>query len=238
MEKVNRFLIGRLPWHLVWIIALMEGITVAILPYVSDLSSTDPVRKPLLSGFLLGYIGMAAVFLAVSFFGKKLFPDKPVSVKHPLFASFWGGFYLFLIFLFQRFFAFEHLGLFGTALRGFLAVAASTAAILFLYAKSAKILPFLSISFSWGKKIFRLLKISMLPAVIFLSLYEAAALPIIELLRNVDAHRWFYGFLLGFTAGGVGTSLIVFIYNTCPARKDLFTIFLEIRETGRKQTPE
>ena len=50
--------VARLPWILVGIAAALEGVTVAILPFVSSMPADGPVSKPPESGLLLGYLGM------------------------------------------------------------------------------------------------------------------------------------------------------------------------------------
>jgi hypothetical protein len=54
--------------------------------------------------------------------------------------------------------------------------------------------------------------------VIFLSLYEALALPVIELIRGFQQHRLLAGFLLGLASGASATACVVLIYNQLSRR--------------------
>ena len=97
--------LDKLSWHLVWLFAFMEGITVLFLPYFSNIPDQGQISKSPALGFCLGYLGMLTVLLLVNAFSdsilKNIFAEGQVKIKRPFIASFWGAVYLSLIFSFQ-----------------------------------------------------------------------------------------------------------------------------------------
>ncbi len=146
--------ISRLPWILVGISAALEGVTVAILPYVSSLPSNGPISKPPESGLLLGYIGMLTAILLVNAFGRtsisKRIAGGALHIEGAVFISLWGGLFLALIFFFQGVFDFTPYTTLTVMLRAACSLAASTLIVLLLYRVSARLVPWLSVRLAWG----------------------------------------------------------------------------------------
>ena len=217
-----RLEIERLPACLVWIVAGLEGVTVALLPYVSSLPAQGPLAKPPESGFLLGYIGMLTALLLVNACGGKLpalgLPGGPLRINRPWLVSIWGGLFLALIFLLQAVFDFSTYTTVTVMLRAACSLAVSTLALLWLYRFSVRLWPCLAVSFSSGAVTNRIVGTAIWPLVIFLSLYEALALPVIELIRGFQQHRFLAGLLLGLASGAMATACVVLIYNQLSRR--------------------
>jgi hypothetical protein len=218
LKTKNVVKINKLSWHLVWIIACLEGITVAILPYVSNIRTEEKITKPPESGLLLGYIGMLAVILLINIFSKNIFPNfflnKHLKIRKPFLISIWGSVYLSLIFLFQSIFSFPQYSFITIIIRAVCSLSFSTFIVLLLYQNLNKIFPWLSMSFSSGEETYRILGIAILPAVVVISLYEAIALPIIEFIRIFENYRWLAGLSLGLISGAFATTIIILVYNS------------------------
>lgn len=210
--------IARLPWVLVGIAAALEGVTVAILPFVSSLPADGPVSKPPESGLFLGYVGMLTAILLVNLFGKYLsaekFSGRLPRIHNPLLVSIWGGIYLALIFLFQAVFDFSPYTTPNVMLRAACALAVSTLVVLVLYRVSVARFAVLSLTYSLGERSQRILAASIVPVVVLASLYEAIALPIIELVRDIEHYRFLAGLLLGAVSGALATACAVALYNS------------------------
>lgn len=214
--------IPRVSWHLVWIAAAFEGITVAILPYFATLQPEQPISKPPESGFLLGYIGMFIAVGLANLLGRWTLrsrtPIAPFKIHRPLLISMWGAIFLALIFWFQSIFAFADGGVLYTMLRAACALACSTLIVLLAYRWAARWWPASAITLSYGGQTWRIARTAMLPLVALVSLYEAIALPIIELVREVEHHRFAAGLFLGSVSGAAATAVVVLIYNTLSRR--------------------
>lgn len=208
--------VERLPWSLVGIVTAFEAITVAILPYVATLEADQPISKPPESGFLLGYIGMLTAILMVNALSgvasRVRLLDGPLQFHRQLLISIWGGVFLALVFFFQAVFDFAN-NVVGVMLRAACALAASTLIVLFLYRWSVVWQPALSIKYTFASQTRRIVRTSIWPVVVFVSLYEAMALPIIELVREIEHYRFLAGLLLGAISGAVATAIVISLYN-------------------------
>ena len=222
MASGVRVEIEHLPRCLVWIVAGLEGVTVALLPYVSSLPAQGPIAKPPESGFLLGYIGMLTALLLVNACGGKLpslnLPGGLLRIHRPWLVSIWGGLYLSLIFLFQAVFDFSPHTTVSIMLRAACSLAVSTLTLLWLYRFSVRLSPLLAVSFSSGSATSRIVGTAIWPLVLFLALYETLALPVIELIREFQHYRFLAGLLLGLAAGAMATACVVLIYNPLSRR--------------------
>ena len=199
------------------IVSALEGITVSILPYVATLQPDQPIAKPPQSGLLLGYIGMLTAILAVNTLGGLAAPVRSagrlLTIHRPLLISIWGGIFLALVFFFQSVFSFSANTVFSTMLRAACALATSTLIVLFVYCWSAIRWKALAIRFTFGSGSGRIVGTSIWPVVVFVSLYEAIALPVIEFVREVEHYRFLAGLLLGSVAGAMATAIVILAYN-------------------------
>ena len=96
-------------------------------------------------------------------------------------------------------------------LRGAGSLAAATAIVLSAYRFAAMRWSWMSLTFMLDGRMHRVQRISMLSAAFFLAIYEALALPLIELISSF-ADMWYAGLLLGALAGGVGAMGVVLLY--------------------------
>jgi hypothetical protein len=235
-----RLEVGRLPWGLVGIVAGLEGVTVAILPYVSSLPAQGPLAKPPESGFLLGYIGMLTALLLVNGCSGKLpalgLAGGPLRINRPWLVSIWGGLYLALIFLLQAVFDFSPDTTVTVMMRAACSLAISTLVLLLLYRFSVRASPSLAVSFSSGAATRRIVGTAIWPLVIFLALYEALALPVIELIREFQHYRFLVGLLLGLASGAMATACVVLGYNQLSRRFPAARLFfiVESQEHSEK----
>lgn len=214
--------IETLPWHLVWILAALEGVTVAILPYVSNLSAGEAVVKPPQSGLLLGYVGLLTAVILVNAIGSRrvagTLAGTQFTIRKPFLISIWGSIFLALLFLFQAVFMFSHYSTLTVALRAICSISLSTVIFILLYRSLSKAVPQLAVVVLSGGKTHTVRGGTILPAVIYLSLYEAIALPIIEQIRRFEQYRMLAGFLLGVVSGVIAAVCVISIYNALAKR--------------------
>jgi len=236
MEKVLRIEIKSLSWHLVWITAVCETVTVGLLPMFCDIRDYGRVPKSPLLGLGLGYIGTLTVMLLVTVFIRYLMSgrisDAVFRFEKPFFIAAWGGIYLALIFALQAVFLFLPYHTSTVMLRAAGSLAAATAILLACYRLTAARWRWISMALAYDSQFYRVLSVSILPAAFFLAIYEALALPLIELISSF-ADRWYAGLLLGALAGGVGAMGVVLLY----AGLSRFTPKLRLRVCLQKNNP-
>lgn len=224
----------KISWHLVWIFAFMEGITVLFLPYFSDISSMGQISKSPSLGFILGYIGMLAILLLVNTFSntflKNIFTEGQIKIKRPFISSFWGAIFLSLIFTFQLVFRALPNMLFITFFKAIFSISSSTLLTLFVYNYLRQMVPWLSIAVVIGQDNYKFLGISVLPTVILISLYEAMALPIIELFKNFQNYKWQSGLILGILAGASAIALVILCYNYLSNKTQGFKVIIQLEK--------
>ncbi|MCB1489193.1 MAG: hypothetical protein KDJ88_17270 [Bauldia sp.] len=209
--------VARLPWVLVGIAAALEGVTVAILPYVSSMPADGPVSKPPESGLLLGYLGMLTAIVLANLAGRTAMAERllggALHIRNALLVSAWGGIYLALIFFFQGVFDFTPYTTLTVMLRAACSLAASTLAVLLLYRLAVRMVPVLSVRLTLGADRWQVAAVGIWTPVVLLSLYEAVALPVIEQVRQVEDYRLLAGLGLGLLAGALAATCVVAIYN-------------------------
>lgn len=214
--------VAALPWHLAWIVAALEGITVAILPYLSSLPADGPVSKPPESGLLIGYIGMLTAVLLANAFGRTAHSHRHFGrsfrIHDPLLVSLWGGVFLGLIFAFQAVFDFTPYTTLTVMARAACALAGSTLVVLVLYRLVVRAVPRVAVQVTLGAERYRVTATAIGPPVVSLALFEATALPIIEQLRGVETHRFAVGLALGLVAGALASAVVVGLYNALARR--------------------
>jgi len=204
-----------LTWHLVWITAVCEAVTVGLLPLFCDVSYYGRVAKSPLTGMVLGYIGMLTAILLLSMLAgcvtSGLRSYRGFRVERPFLISIWGGVFLALIFMLQALFlALPHQTM-TTVLRGAGSLAAATAIVLSAYHFAALRWSWMSLTFMLDGRMHRVQRVSIVSAAFFLAIYEALALPLIELISSF-ADMWYAGLLLGALAGGMGAMGVVLLY--------------------------
>ncbi len=204
-----------LTWHLVWITAVCEAVTVGLLPLFCDVHYYGRVAKSPITGMVLGYIGMLTAIMLLSMLARCV-PScirsyRGFRVERPFLISIWGGVFLALIFMLQALFlALPHQTL-TIVLRGAASLAAATAIVLSVYRFAAARWSWMSLTFMLDGRLHRVQRVSILSAAFFLAIYEALALPLIELISRF-AEMWYAGLLLGALAGGVGAMGVVLLY--------------------------
>lgn len=217
MAAILKIEIERVPWRLVGIVAALEGVTVAILPYVATLEADQPISKPPEAGFLLGYIGTLVAVTLVNLFGRRAWSRLPIGslkIHRPLVISLWGGLFLALIFLFQAVFAFPETTVVNTMLRAAAALACSTLIVLLAYRPAVRWWPAAAVTFSADGATMRVVETSVVTLVVSVALFEAIALPFIELVRQVETYRFAAGLMLGTIAGALASTAVISLYNT------------------------
>jgi len=225
-----------LTWHLVWITAVCEAVTVGLLPLFCDVRHYGRVAKSPMTGMVLGYIGMLTAILLLSMLARYvpsgLRSYKGFRVERPFLISIWGGGFLALIFMLQALFLELPHQTLTIMLRGAGSLAAAAVIVLFAYRFAAVRWSWMSVTFMLDGRMHGLQRVSILSAAFFLAIYEALALPLIELISSF-ADMWYAGLLLGALAGGGGAMGVVLLY----AGLSRFTPKLRLRVCLQKNNP-
>lgn len=216
MAKNLKIEVKVLSWHVVWLTAVCEAVTVGLLPLLCDVRSYGQAAKSPIMGIILGYIGMLTAILLITLFTKHLVPDRTYHagfrVERPFVVSIWGGIYLALIFALQALFLALPYQIWTIILRAAGALAVATAIVLVLYRFMAVRWSWMSVVFMHDGRTYRVESASIISAAIFLAIYEALALPVIESISNF-ADIWYSGLVLGALGGGAGATGVVLLYT-------------------------
>lgn len=220
-------------WHLVWLFALLEGITVPLLslfsqegPRVDRASRTASAAVQFAAfanrmlivgvyGFVIGFVGAAVVCSLLNWI---VFPRVRVRLNdavivrmfHPLIVGIWGGVLLAVIFWIQLciagFLTFPMI--LNLMLFGFVSAAGSIVLTGSAYSSSIKALPNLGIQLITAQQRLLLFKIPVVSFAVLVGVYEGLAAPILQRWELAPHHKVLMALLLG-VAGGAFSSLVV-----------------------------
>ena len=208
-------------YHLIWIMTLLEALTVPLLVIFTQHHLGEASAKSPWQGFIIGAIGAYITFSVINFFLRRLnllyVNQRIISAIKPVWCiAIWSGCILMFLFLFQKII----LHLFNThwifislALAGFVATALSILLTYFLYRIVAKYTSILVIFLVTPHLKYQLYSFSIIWLALLAGIYEAIALPIINTWTVMSHYQVIYGFIFGALGGLIGSSLIVLLYN-------------------------
>lgn len=216
-------------WHLVWLFAILEGITVPLLALFSQkgprlgraaaVHSVPFANQMLLVGgygLIIGFVGASILCLLLNVIVfrriKVRLNGAVVSrVLHPFIPGIWGGILLAVIFWLQlcisRYLTFPptvNLMLFG-----FISAAGSIILIGFAYSLSMKALPNLGIQLSTAHQRLLLSKVPAVSFALLVGLYEGLAAPILQRWELAPHHKILMALLAGVSGGAFGSLVVV-----------------------------
>jgi hypothetical protein len=197
--------------HIIWMMALLELITVPIVVIIPKMTNTG-LKNPL-HGIIIGFIGVTVLLYCINrFLGKLNFHLGEYRISGiSIFASaFWSGLILAIIFGIQHYLK--------AVLRldypimemasGFFSVGGAMLSSGLIYRAFIRILPFLSIKIDTKDELFIIENYSLLRISLLAGVYEAIALPIILIWTFYPAHQAVAAAITGIVGGLIGGFMI------------------------------
>lgn len=221
-------------WHLIWIFALLEGVTVPLVPLFSK---NGPSVKPIghaatvaaqsvsfvknmmiigMYGMSIGFIGALMVCLLLNYiaFRKiKVHLNNAVimRVTHPFVMGLWGGLLLAVIFWIQR--CIGSLLIFSLVVNlmifGFVSAAGSIIVTSAIYILIIKAKPHLGIQLITTEQRLLLAEIPIVSFAVLVGLYEGLAAPILQRWELAPEHKVLVALLVGFSGGALSSLIVV-----------------------------
>jgi hypothetical protein len=239
-------------WHLVWIFALLEGITVPLAPLLVDsgpsvkadvtagaVAPQDTLVRDLLIigvyGIIIGLFGTLVICLLLNYlvFPKvKLHLDDGVllRVAHPVITGLWGGLLLATIFWIQHIMG--SLLVFpmivNLLLWGFVSAAGSIVIIGFVYLLTVKRFPYLGIKVVTTERRLLLVQIPIVSFAILVGVYEGLAMPILQIWTSAPHHKVLIALLVGLSGGALCSSIVVALAHLPVIKRHMWLKFSTI----------
>ena len=244
-------------WHLIWIFALLEGVTVPLVPLFSEngpsihsTAHTATVAARSMSfakhmmiigmyGMSIGFIGTLIICLLLNHIGFrkiKVHITNAVITRltHPFVTALWGGLLLAVIFWIQR--------CIGSLLTpslvvdlmifGFVSAAGSTIVTSVIYSLLIRGSPNLGIQLTTTEQRLLLDKIQIIAFAILIGLYEGLAMPILRIWTLVPQHRVLIALLVGVTGGALSSLIVVALAHTRVINKHMWLKFSIVANNG------
>jgi hypothetical protein len=237
-------------WHLVWLFALLEGITVPLVPLflksgpsVKSTAHTATVAPQFVSfaknmmiiglyGMSIGLIGTLVVCLLLNYIvfrRVKVHLNNAVimRVTHPFVIGLWGGLLLAVIFWIQRcigsllaFSLIVNLMIFG-----FVSAAGSIIVTSVIYLLMIKAMPHLGIQLITTEQRLLLAKIPIVSFAVLVGLYEGMAAPILQRWELVPQYKVLIALLVGFSGGALSSLIVVALAHIGVIKKHMWLKF-------------
>lgn len=239
-----------LSWHLVWLFAILEGITVPLLslfaqggPRVSRASRTATVAEQFVAfankmlvvgiyGLVIGFVGASVVCLLLNWI---VFPRVRirlndaaiVRVLHPFIVGIWGGVLLAVIFWIQLciagFLTFPRVV--NLMLFGFISAAGSVVLTGCGYSFSIKALPNLGIQLTTAQQRLLLFKLPFVAFALLVGMYEGLAAPILQRWEMAPHHKVLAALLVGVVGGAFSSFVVVALAHIDAIKKHMWLKF-------------
>jgi hypothetical protein len=237
-------------WHLVWLFALLEGVTVPLLtlflqsgPRAKSTAHTATVAEHAASfankmlivgiyGIAIGFIGTSIVCLLLNhtvFRKVRIQLDSAVvmRVSHPFIAGLWGGLLLAVIFWVQqcigRLLSFPLVV--NLMIYGFVSAAGSIIVTSFIYSLIVKAMPRLGIQLATEEQRLLLTEIPIVSFAVLVGLYEGLAAPILQRWELVPQHKVLIALLVGLSGGAISSLIVVALAHIRVIKKHLWLKF-------------
>ena len=208
--------IRRISPHLIWIMGLLELITVPLVVIIPRLTGTT-LKNPL-HGIAVGFVGIIVLLCCINPFLSRLSINlvggniRRISV---LSSAFWSALILALIFIFQMIFGFAIS--FGYPWKEIILGLVSAGGAVFcsslLYRLLVHILPLLAVTIKTSNGLFVIEQFSLMRFSVFAAIYEGVALPIISIWRLVADHEAQTSIITGL-AGGIAGALSLWLISS------------------------
>lgn len=239
-----------LSWHLVWLFALLEGITVPLVPLFLETgpnvkSTAHPVlfatRMAIIGvyGVVIGFVGALIVSLLLNYvaFGRlkiRLNGAVIVRVTHPIAIGLWGGLLLALIFWIQQ--CIGGLLVFSPTvnlmLLGFVSAAGAIIFTTCVYLPVAKAAPRLRIQLHTTEQRLALSGVPIVSFAVLVGLYEGLAAPILHQWESAPQHKVLIALVVGLAGGALSSLIVVALAHMSVVKKHMWLEFSVMSEYG------
>lgn len=237
-------------WHLVWLFALLEGVTVPLVPLflksgprAASAAHNATVATRFISfankmmiagvyGIAIGFIGASVVCLLlnqVAFRRMKIQLNNAVIVRvsHPVVVGLWGGLLLAVIFWIQQ--CIGSLLVFSLVVNlmlfGFVSAAGSIVIASSVYLLAIKVMPHLGIQLITTEQRLSLVSASIVSFAALVGLYEGLAAPIFQRWELAPHHKVLIALLVGLLGGGLSSLIVVALAHLGAIKKHLWLNF-------------
>ncbi|MEB4210887.1 hypothetical protein [Mycobacterium sp. 94-17] len=237
-------------WHLVWLFAILEGITVPLLalfseggPKVSRVSRTATAAAQFSAfanrmlivgayGLVIGFVGALVVYVLLNWIVLprvriRVNDAVIVRVLRPLAMGTWGGVLLAVIFWIQTciagFLVFPpavNLMLFG-----FVSAAGSVAVTGTAYSRVVKAVPKLGIRLATTRQRLQLSEIPVASFSLLVGVYEGLAAPILDRWELAPHHKILIALLVGVSGGAFSSFIVVALAHLGAIKKRMWLKF-------------
>ncbi|MEI7981199.1 MAG: hypothetical protein WCI71_06070 [Bacteroidota bacterium] len=206
----------RLSFHLIWIFALLEMITVplvTLLPLVFSIGIKSP-----LEGAVVGFLGVVILFLILNRIIDKLnitIDGLPVTGISILSAALWNMFFLALIFGLQKVIGLIRIDswIIQNIMAGFFSVSGAVLITIAAYHAIYNFIVPMRISVKAGAYSYSVRRMSVVTIALLAGGYEALALPVILIWQQAESNIPLFAAFTGMAGGVLGSAAIVFLYN-------------------------
>lgn len=237
-------------WHLIWIFALLEGITVPLVllfsqnePSVNSTANTRTVAaQPVsfaknimiigMNGMTIGFIGTLIVCLLLNYIVFRrvtvhLNNAVVMRVTNPFIIGLWGGLLLAIIFWIQQCIGSLLVlsSLVNLMILGFVSAAGGIIVTTAIYSLVIKGLPHLGIQLITTEQRLLLAQIPVVSFGILIGLYEGLAAPILCIWQLVPQHKVLIALLVGFSGGALGSLIVVALAHIRVVNKHMWLKF-------------
>lgn len=237
-------------WHLVWLFAILEGITVPLLslfsqggPRADRASRTASAAVQFAAfankllvvgvyGLVIGFVGASIICLLLN---RIVFPRVRIRLNgavivralRPFIVGVWGGVLLAIIFWIQvciaGFLTFPLTA--NLMLFGFVSAAGSIILTGSMYLFSIKALPNLGIQLLTAQQRLLLFKIPVLAFAVLVGIYEGLAAPILQRWELAPHHKMLVALLVGVSGGALSSSIVVALAHIGAIKKHMWLKF-------------
>jgi hypothetical protein len=250
MEE-RRLKVGvNLSWHLIWILALLEGITVPLVPLFLQ---NEPTVKPAahtatatpqlvlfvrkitiigMNGMSIGFIGTLIVCLLLNYIALRrikihLNGAAIVRVANPFITGLWGGVLLTIAYWIQLWVdgLLTLPPIINTILYGFVSAAGSIVITCVLYLLTVRVLPRSGIQLVTTEQRLSLSEIPIVSFAILIGLYEGLAMPIFRIWELAPHYKVLIALLVGLSGGALSSLIVVALAQTRAMNKHMWLKF-------------
>jgi hypothetical protein len=239
-----------LSWHLIWIFALLEGITVPLVPLFSENGPTvnstadsKTVTVPPVSfvesmmivgmyGMSIGFIGALIVCLLLNYiaFRKAVVHFNSaiiMRVTRPVVIGLWGGVLLATIFGIQQCIGslLAPSSVVNLMIFGLVSAAGGIVATSSIYSLTIKCLPCLGIQLITTEQQLLLVKIPVVSFAILTGIYEGLALPILYMWELIPQYKVLTALLVGLSGGALSSLIVVALAHIRVVNRHMWLIF-------------
>lgn len=235
MNNINKIYIKHFSYHFIWVMTLLEAITVPLLVFLIHHQSKVAQPKSLWQGFITGFVGSFVMLYIINFFLKKLnlrINNEIIQLIKPVYVvALWCGIFLAVLFFFQKCIFMLHFiitnPLLLTSIVGFVANSVSIIIVCYLY-RLLRPLQYFTIKIQTENTEYLLWELPIISIALYAGIYEAIALPIISVWTLATVHQTLDGLIMGALGGVIGSSVIVLLYNFVGRRDRTYFAFKKL----------